>query len=223
MKFGGSALADPQRILNAVGIVKEYQSNQHQLVVVTSALPEVTDELVAITEKATELDSETVDAFVERQLERHSTTARKCIQTAEVLQKVLMELEETAKELAGILQSVSRLKELTPRSKDFLFSFGERLSTPIVCGAATDSGLIAQWLTGGNAGIVTDENFGDATPLMDITSRRVKVKLQPLLDTGSLPIIAGYSASSPNRITTTLGRGGSDYTATIIGSALEHG
>ncbi len=221
MKFGGSALANPQAILNAVGIVKEYLSKQHQLVVVTSALPDVTDELVAITEKATELDSETVNAFVERQFELHSTTARKCILIPDVLQKVLMELGETTKELGGILQSISRLRELTPRSKDFLLSFGERLSTPIVCGAASDSGLIVQWLTGGSSGIVTDDNFGDATPLMDVTTRRVKAKLEPLLDAGRLPIIAGYAASSPNGITTTLGRGGSDYTATIIGSALD--
>ena len=122
MKFGGSALANPEAILNVVRIIKEYQSKQHQLVVVTSALPNVTDELVSITEKATELDSETVNAFVERQFELHSTTARKCILTPDVLQKVLTELGETTKELGGILQSVSRLRELTPRSKDFLLS-----------------------------------------------------------------------------------------------------
>jgi len=214
-------LANPKAILNVVGIINEYQSKQHQLVVVTSALPNVTDDLVAITQKAAELDSETVNAFVERQFELHSTTARKCILIPDVLQKVLMELRETTQELGGILQSVSRLRELTPRSKDFLSSFGERLSTPIVCGAANDSGLIAQWLTGGSSGIVTDDNFGEATPLMDVTIRRVKAKLEPLLDAGRLPIIAGYAASTPNGITTTLGRGGSDYTATIIGSALD--
>lgn len=221
MKFGGAALANPQAILNVVRIIKEYQSKQHQLVVVTSALPNVTDELISITERAAELDSETVKAFVERQFELHSTTARQCILIPDVLQKVLMEPAETTKELGGILQSVSRLRELTPRSKDFVLSFGERLSTPIVCGAASDSGLIVQWLTGGSSGIVTDDNFGEATPLMEVTIRRVKAKLEPMLDAGRLPIIAGYAASSPNGITTTLGRGGSDYTATIIGWALD--
>lgn len=221
MKFGGSALADPQTIVNAVGIVKEYRSNRHQLIVVTSALPGITDELVAITEKATELGSDSANAFAEKQLEFHSTIARKCIRNSDVLEKVLMKLRETTKELRDILQSVSLLRELTPRSKDFLLSFGERLSTPVVWGAASDSSLKAEWLTGGGSGIVTDDNFGEASPLMDVTTRRVKAKLEPLLDAGTLPIIAGYAASSPNGITTTLGRGGSDYTATIIGSAMD--
>lgn len=221
MKFGGSALADPKAVLNVVGIINEYHSKGHQLVAVTSALPRVTDELVAITEKAVEADSETINAFAERQLELHSTTARGCIHNPNILREVLVELSETAKELGGILRSVSRLRELTPRSRDFLLSFGERLSTPIICGTVRDSGLITEWFTGGGAGIVTDENFGEATPLMDITIRHVKAKLEPVLNAGKLPIVAGYAASSPHGTTTTLGRGGSDYTATIIGSALD--
>ena len=221
MKFGGSALADPQTIVNAVGIVKEYKSKRHQLIVVTSALPGITDELVAITERATRLGSDSANAFAEKQLEFHSAIARKCIRNPDVLEKVLIKVRETTKELRDILQSVSLLRELTPRSKDFLLSFGERLSTPIVWGAASDSSLKAEWLTGVGSGIVTDDNFGEASPLMDVTIRRVKAKLEPLLDAGTLPIIAGYAASSPNGITTTLGRGGSDYTATIIGAAMD--
>jgi len=221
MKFGGSALADPQAILNAVGIINEYHSKRHQLVAVTSAFPKVTDELIAITEKAVEADSEMVNMFVEKQFELHSTTARNCIHNPDILQEVLVELGETMKELGGILRSVSRLRELTPRSKDFLLSFGESLSTPIICGTVRDAGLTAEWFTGGGAGIVTDENFGEATPLMDVTIRHVKAKLEPVLEAGKLPIVGGYAASSPHGTTTTLGRGGSDYTATLIGSALD--
>jgi aspartate kinase len=86
---------------------------------------------------------------------------------------------------------------------------------------AIDLGLKAEWLTGCEAGITTDERFGEATPLIDVTVRRVKAKLEPLLNVGKLPIIAGYGACSPHGVTTTLGRGGADYTATLIGMALE--
>jgi len=221
MKFGGSALGDSKAILNSIGIIKEYHSEKNQLIIVTSALPGVTDDLVRITERASEIDSDEVNAFAEEQLKSHAATANACIHDSTILETVISELRSTTEELGGVLRSVSRLKELTPRSKDFLVSFGERLSTPIFCGAAKDSGLAAEWYTGGNAGIVTDENFGEATHLIDVTTRQVKSKLEPILAAGIIPIVAGFAGSSPRGITTTLGRGGSDYTATIIGSALD--
>ena len=130
------------------------------------------------------------------------------------------ELNENSLEMRGILMSIVRLRELTPRSKDFVLSFGERLSAPILCGAAAELGLKSEWLTGGDAGITTDENFGEANPLMDVTVRKVRARLEPMLDEGKLPIIAGYVAASPHGVTTTLGRGGSDYTATLIAVPL---
>jgi len=82
-------------------------------------------------------------------------------------------------------------------------------------------GLRAEWLTGGDAGITTDENFGEANPLLDVTMQKVKAKVEPMLEAGKLPVVAGYGACSPHGLTTTLGRGGSDYTATLIGRALD--
>ena len=85
----------------------------------------------------------------------------------------------------------------------------------------TDLGLKSECLTGCDTGITTDENFGEANPLIDITVRKVKAKLEPMLNEGKLPVVAGYGACSPHGITTTLGRGGSDYTATLIATALD--
>jgi aspartate kinase len=177
MKFGNASLADSKAISRAAKIVAEFQMKGHKQIVVVSALPKVTDELVSISEKAVEGNIEVINEFVERQTKRHIDVAKECIHDQDILRKVVGELEEISSEMRGILTSVARLRELTPRSKDFVLSFGERLSAPIVCGATAELGLKSEWLTGDEAGITTDDNFGEANPLMDITIRKVKAKL----------------------------------------------
>jgi len=221
MKFGNASLADSQAILRAARIIAKYRMEGHKLIVVVSALPNVTDELLSISEKAVEGNIELINEFVERQTERHISTAKECIRDQDILKKAVDDLKEISLEMRGILTSIARLRELTPRSKDFVLSFGEKLSAPIVCGATTESGLESKWLTGDEAGITTDDNFGEANPLMDITARKIKAKLDPMLNEGKLPIVTGYGAASPHGVTTTLGRGGSDYTATLIGASLD--
>jgi aspartate kinase len=221
MKFGGTSVGDAEAILNAIRIAKDYLQKGNEVVVVTSALAKVTDELTEISQRAVEGNLEATGEFIQKHLKKHTEVARACIHGEDHLRKVLDDLDETMKELSGILKSIARLKELTVRSKDYLLSFGERLSAPILWGAAQDLGLKVQWFTGCDTGITTDENFGEANPLMDITVRNVKAKLEPIIAKGELPIIAGYGACSPHGVSTTLGRGGSDYTATLIGAALD--
>lgn len=221
MKFGEASLADHQAISGAVRILADYQTKGHRLVAVVSALPKVNDELGRISEEAIDAKPETINEFVERHTKRHIQTARQCIRNPRILTKVVMQLEEKSTEIHEILTSIARLKELTPRSKDFVLSFGVKLAAPIVCGAAIESGLKSEWLTGGEAGITTDENFGEANPLTDLTVRKVKTKLGPMLSEGKVPIVTGYAAATPHGVTTTLGRGGSDYTATLIGASLD--
>jgi aspartate kinase len=221
MKFGNASLADAQAISRSVAIMSEYIVKGHKLIVVVSALPKVTDELVSICEKAVDGNIEITNEFVERQTKHHLGIAKQCIHDPNILAKVVGELEEISTEMHEILTSIARLRELTPRSKDFVLSFGERLSAPIVCGAAAETGLKSEWLTGSEAGITTDDNFGEANPLMEITVRKTKAKLEPMLKEGILPIVTGYAAASPHDVTTTLGRGGSDYTATLIGASLD--
>jgi aspartate kinase len=218
MTFG---VVDAQAISRAVRIAAGYQLKGHKVVVVVSAFPNVTEELASISEKAVEGDLEMIDEFVERHLRHHIHTATECIRDQNILRKVVDELNENSSEMRGILRSIARLRELTARSKDFVLSFGERLSAPILCGAAAELGLRSEWLTGGDAGITTDENFGEANPLMDTTVRKVRAKLEEILNDGKLPIVAGRGAASPHGVTTTLGRGGSDYTATLIGASLD--
>jgi len=106
-------------------------------------------------------------------------------------------------------------------SGDFVRALGERLSTPILCAVLEEMGLKVKFLTGWKAGIVTDDNFGEAKPLMALTRNQVKDRLLPLLNSGVIPVVAGYVASTQDGHITTLGRGGSDYTASLLGAALE--
>jgi len=101
-----------------------------------------------------------------------------------------------------------------------VLSFGERLSVRILCGALVDLGLEARCLTGGEAGILTDENYGSARPLMKTTAQQVRTRINPLIEKRIIPVIAGFMGETQNGVTTTLGRGGSDYTATIVGAAI---
>ncbi|MFI5448398.1 MAG: aspartate kinase [Candidatus Bathyarchaeia archaeon] len=221
MKFGGASIGDSKGVSHAITIINDFAKKGDQILVVVSALPNVTDELVNICEKAIDGDLKSITDFMERVRELHAKMAKGCIHDTRLLSEVIDELDQTSRELEEILHSVAKLMELTPRSRDFILSFGEKMSAPLICGAVKDSGLKARWFTGCEAGVTTDENFGEAKPLMDLTIRRVKEQLEPLLMARTIPIVAGYSACSPHGTTTTLGRGGSDYTATLLGAAID--
>jgi len=137
---------------------------------------------------------------------------------------VRKEVEQTVKkiidELEKVLTGICYVGELTPKSKDYVLSFGERLSAPIVCGTIRDLKFSSQSFTGKEAGIVTDSNFGDANPLFNVTVHQLKERIEPLLEEKVIPVVSGYIAATQDGVVTTLGRGGSDYTATLIGAAL---
>src|SRR4030066_339174 len=130
--------------------------------------------------------------------------------------EVLQVIRKTIDELEKVLIGISYVGELTPKSKDYVLSFGERLSAPMVCGALRDLKLKSLAFTGKEVGIVTDSNFGDANPLFNVTKHQLKERIEPLLEEKGTPVGSGYLAATQDGVITTLGRGGSDYTATII-------
>jgi len=221
MKFGGASIADAKAILNAISIVKRYLGRGDQVVVVVSALPKITDKLLEVSTIASHGDLEAVSHFIDDTTKLHEDVILSCVHSPKIADEVLQDVRRTINELSGVLRSVALLKEITPRSRDFILPFGERLSARIFCAAASDDGIPTKWLTGGTAGIITNENFGEAAPLMEVTTHKIKERMLPALTAGELLVVAGYGAESPNGVTTTLGRGGSDYTATLLGSALD--
>jgi aspartate kinase len=123
-------------------------------------------------------------------------------------------------DLEKTVEGISHLRELTPRSKDYLVSFGERLSTPILAAAIRNLDLKARALTGAEAGITSDEKFGEANPLAEVSYHEIRRRLDPMLARNEIPVVTGFIAATMDGTMTTLGRGGSDYTASLLGAAL---
>jgi len=220
MKFGGTCLNDGTRFLHAAQLIENSIRKGDSVVVVVSAMTEVTNSLITSTVKAADGDQKTIINFIKTLLERHKKAASEAIHKKTTQEKVIQEIEELVRKLEKVLISISYLRETTPRSYDYILSFGEKLSTIILRATLEDMGLKAQSFTGGEAGIVTDDHFSEARPLMNITCLQVRERLSPLLMKGEIAVVSGFIAYTQDGITTTLGRGSSDYTATILASSL---
>lgn len=220
MKFGGSSVADAESIRHVAKIIADY-AEKNRIVVVVSALKDVTNQLTESSEKARSGNIKAVKEFIRNLKNRHLTTAREAVKNSAARKEVEKTINKRVQELVKALIGIIYLGELTPKSKDYVLSFGEQLSAPIVWGALRSLGLKAQHFTGKEAGIVTDSNFGEAMLLMDVTKKQVKAKLEPLLAKETIPVITGFIAATQDGTITTVGRGGSDYTATIIGASID--
>jgi aspartate kinase len=221
MKFGGVSVADGDKLRKAGTIIRKFHREGHQLIIVTSAIQGMTDALGDVADHAGRGGKERVREFIDTMHTKHKRAAEASIMDEAVLASTLKSIDSRFDELKNILVGVAHIGELTPRSRDFVLSYGEKLSAPLLQGVLEDLGLKAKALTGGEAGIVTDNHFGDASPLMNVTTLQVRQALEPLLDEGTMPVVSGFIASTQEGVQTTLGRGGSDYTASIIGAALK--
>jgi aspartate kinase len=221
MKFGGVSVADGDKLRKVGTIVRKFHRYGHQLIVVTSAMAGVTDSLAEVAKRAGHGHKDTVREFMETISSKHRKAAESAIMDERILKRTLLALDVRLDELRNILLGIAHIGELTPRSRDYVLGYGEKLSTPILEGVVEDFGMKAKALTGGEAGIVTDDRFGDASPLMNVTSLQIRQTVEPLLDEGTIPVISGFIASTQDGIQTTLGRGGSDYSASIVGAALK--
>ena len=221
MKFGGTSVATGDNIKRVAKIVADATNKDCSAVVVVSALDGVTDELFEAGSQAQKAKQDYIKKFKQSMLERHRGAISEAIKNKQIAREAQQTIENIIDELEKVLTGISYVGELTPKSRDFVLSFGERLSAPIVCGAIRDLKLKSQWFTGKDAGIVTDSNFGQADPLMNVTTHYLRERIEPLLEKHVIPVVSGYIAATQEGVVTTLGRGGSDYTATILGAALK--
>jgi aspartate kinase len=220
MKFGGTSVATGENIRRVASIIADSVKKDQRVVVVVSALAGVTNQLVEEAEQAKKNDEKQIQEFTRKLVEKHVATATEAIKNKSIQKEVEQVIKKTVSELDKVLTGICYVGEITPKSRDYVLSFGERLSAPIVWGALRDIKLQTQYFTGKEAGIVTDENFGAASPLMNVTTHQVKGRLEPLLEKNVVPVVTGYIAATQDGVVTTLGRGGSDYTATILSVAL---
>lgn len=212
LKFGGSSVASSERIQKVLKLVSE-NSKQERIVVVVSAFQGVTDHLIEIGKNASNGDASYLDGFSALK-DRHQRTIRELISHEPAgFQK---EIDSRFKELEDVLHGVYLIRELSLRTLDVIMSFGELFSARIIAEAARATGLAAEFLDT-RAIIKTDSRFGSARVLFDVTNSLVQRYFGNI---SALQIATGFIASTVREETTTLGRGGSDYTASIIGAAL---
>jgi aspartate kinase len=220
MKFGGTSVGTGESIRHVADLVTQYAKDDCSVSVVVSALAGVTNSLFEVACQAKKSDEKHIEAFTKELLQKHLEAVSTAVTSKPIQKEVIQVIEKTISELEKVLTGISYVGELTPKSKDYVVSFGERLSAPIVWAAIKDHKLETQCFTGKEAGIVTNSNFGEADPLMNYTTHLIRERLAPLLEKGVIPVVTGFIAANQDGIVTTVGRGGSDYTATIIGTAL---
>ena len=220
MKFGGTSVGNGEKIRHVAQILKKYHEEGNQIVVVTSALGGVTDgllenALLASTKGKVAL----VKEFKTEITNKHHEAVNEAIDDPTVAEEVIQTLDLRIDELEKALIGICYLGELTPRSIDYISSYGERLAAPIVSGAIRSLGIPSTEFTGGEAGIITSSDYGNARPL-EKTYELVDKRLGHRLGSQVI-VVTGFIGENEDGIITTLGRSGSDFSASILGAALK--
>ena len=220
LKYGGTSISNAKDIQVVAKHVNEL-SKKHQIVLVCSATNGTTDDLIEISESIKKENKSKAEQLASKITNRHKQLAKQTIKKSNVQKKLLTKLNEDFTELLALIDGLVLLGEVTSRSMDYLISFGERLSVKLVSAAMNDLAKKSIPLTGKEVGIVTDSNFGESKPLMDTTRLRISKNIDILFSKKIIPVIGGFAGADQHGHTTTFGRGGSDYSATIIGSCIK--
>ncbi|HXG88022.1 MAG TPA: aspartate kinase [Vicinamibacterales bacterium] len=229
MKFGGTSVADQHAIERLIAIVRAQRQADAQEeggdargpIVVVSALSKVTDRLLGIAANAGAGDLEGAHHNLTELRQRHITVSE-VIQDPALQREVVEFLDREFDELGRIVQALAVLHEVSPRWLDSLAAMGEVLSSRIVAAALTSHGLRAAWIDARRA-VITDGEHTAAAPLFPETTASLMLNVDPALAAGRIAVIGGFVGATSNGVTTTLGRGGSDYSAAIIGACLGAG
>jgi aspartokinase/homoserine dehydrogenase 1 len=219
MKFGGTSVGDASCISKVVEIVQA-ASRDSNVVVVVSAMSGVTNKLVEAAMRSEAGDREAVAAIFEELRKRHDADASALIHSAAERKRIGQKMQEVFQEGDSLCQGTILLRELTLRARDSISSLGERLAAPLVAAALADCGVASEAIDATEV-VVTNSCHGAAEPLMDLTRERCNARVLPLLRQGIVPVVTGFIGATAEGVVTTLGRNGSDYSATILGAALD--
>ena len=216
MKFGGTSVENPEAIARTAGIVAGRVAAGKHPVVVVSAMSKVTDLLLSCAAAASRGDRVGALALSSRLRSRHRDTAAALVKDCASLQT---HVEQEFNALDEILRGLAAILELTPRISDLIVSYGERLSSVIIAEAFRERGLDAIHIDARDV-ILTDSTYQKAIPQDALIEDRCNTRVRPHVDAGRVPVMGGFIGSNEAGITTTLGRGGSDFTGALIGGAL---
>ena len=219
MKFGGTSVGDAPCMARVAQIVKD-AAREGPVVAVVSAMGGVTNRLIEAARRAEAGDLEQASRIFEALRKQHEVAVGELIRDESKCQWLSASLNKLFADGEQLCKGTALLHELTPRTLDTISSLGERLSAPMVVGALQALGVASESVEATEL-IVTDSCHGGADPLMEQTREVSQARLRPLLDRGITPVATGFIGATDGGILTTLGRGGSDYSATILGAALE--
>ncbi len=216
-KFGGTSVGDGERMQRAARIVQEQAGAE--AVVVVSAMGGVTDMLIRAANQAGHGDREHWKSVRQELAKRHRDVADQFLPAGEQA-TVLPRLVEQVQNFENLCSGFTLVREVTPRAMDTLSSLGELMSATLVAAILRSQGVPAEAVDATEL-IVTDESFGNASPLFEETQVKTQQRLASLRRRGVIPVVTGFRAATRDGLCTTLGRGGSDYTATLLGAALD--
>jgi aspartokinase/homoserine dehydrogenase 1 len=216
-KFGGASLADSPAIRHAVEIIKGHGSEP--TVIVVSAMAGVTDALLEMARQARGGTEQPVASLLAQLRSRHAEVARTLLPAGRGRASMLAHISDVFQELEALAGGLRLLRELTPRTTDSILSRGERLSARLLVAALQHSKIAARYVEATEV-VHTDLSFGHASPDLKRTDRSCQRHLPPLLARGIVPVIPGFLGQAPDGEVTTLGRGGSDLTATLVARAV---
>ncbi len=219
MKYGGTSVGSPDAMRSAIAIVKETLIEWPRTVVVTSALAGVTNILLNSAAKAAQGDVQVYQQAVGDLRSRHHDIAAALVTDLARQAQLKQEINYLISEFSNLCDAVSVLGEATPRALDAISGLGERLSARLLAAGLASEGVLAQAVESTQL-IITDRDFQSAHPDFDATNQRTRQVLDPLLEKGVVPVVTGFIAATADGVTTTLGRGGSDYSAAILAAAL---
>jgi aspartate kinase len=219
MKFGVVSVSEAARLHDLARIVKTAHADGRALVVVCAALNGITDKLIGAARGAATGNEAAVEDARRELWGRHRALAEKLAADTWERETLYREWAELLKIFDRFTRSIATLGEQSPRSIDAVAALGERFATHLVATALRQSGVSARTVDATEL-IVTDDHFGGAWPFPAESSERIRMRLAPLLQSRIVPVITGYIGATREGIVTTLGRGGGDYSATLIGAAL---
>ena len=218
MKFGGTSVEDARAMLRTAAIVRGRVERGLAVVVVVSAMAKVTDLLLAAAAAAGRGDKMGALAIASRLRNRHVDTAAEFGGDGTLHAALHAECDG----LDDLLRGISAVGELTPRTNDLVVSFGERMSSRMVREAFRGQGIHAEHVDARTC-VITDDGFGKAVPIEAAIEAKLGEHVLPLIEAGQVPVMGGFIGSTAAGVTTTLGRGGSDFTAALVGGGLHAG
>ena len=219
MKFGGTSVAGASCIEGVVKLIKA-ASGESDVVVVVSAMSGVTNKLIEAASGSEVGNRTLVEAILDTLREQHVALLSGLIRSLDERSRIERQMHELFRECDELLRGAMLLRELTPRARDSILSLGERLCAPVVAAVLAQEGVASEAIEATEL-VVTDSYHGAAEPQMDLTRKSCQARLRPLLQRGVAPVVTGFIGVTVEGARTTLGRGGSDYSATILAAALD--